>query len=168
MSILLNFEIQSDITVEPLSTSDAKAAMKVEFSDDDAYIGTLCKNARLWLENYTGLILGVKTVKVTIELERAERYRLSGPVTGIVSVTDASGYCLQFVKYGDVIQVEQGGIVQITYQGGYSTVPADIMNDMKKIVAWNYQNRGIDLSNENTDLLDFPQLASEWYKRIVI
>jgi hypothetical protein len=57
---------------------------------------------------------------------------------------------------------------EILYQCGYTTVPDDILNDLKRIVAWSYQNRGIELSNETASLTSFPELASIWYKRIVI
>jgi hypothetical protein len=167
MNLLVAKEIQTDLSTEPLTTAAAKAAMKVSFSDDDTFIASLCKNARLWLENYTGLQLGRKTLKLTIDLAAYQLYTLPGPVTGIVQVT-ADGECVSYSLYGDAIEVENTGRYEIIYQCGYTTVPDDIMNDLKRIVAFMYQNRGIDLSNETATLTDFPQLASEFYRRVVI
>lgn len=41
-------------TVEPITTAEAKAQMRVTISDDDAYIATLIKAARARIENLTG------------------------------------------------------------------------------------------------------------------
>ena len=51
MNLLLDIEITSDYTTEPVSLATAKAYMKVNFTDDDALITSLIKNARIWLEN---------------------------------------------------------------------------------------------------------------------
>ncbi len=54
MNLLLDTEILQDYTGEPVSVSDAKAYMKVNFTDDDSLIESLIANAIRWLENYTG------------------------------------------------------------------------------------------------------------------
>lgn len=38
--------------VEPLTVAEAKLHLRVDISDDDAYIGTLITAAREWVENY--------------------------------------------------------------------------------------------------------------------
>jgi hypothetical protein len=43
-----------------------------------------------------------------------------------------------------------------------------MVNDLKRIVAWAYQNRGIELSNEVASLTGFPELFSVYYKKVVI
>lgn len=167
MNLLVAKEIQTDLTSEPLSTAAAKASMKITFNDDDALISSLCKAARLWLENYTGLQLGVKTLKVTVDLTAGELYELPGPVIGIFSL-QINNDCVDYRIYGDAVEVYISGRCEIIYQAGFTTVPADILNDLKKIVAYLYQNRGIDLSNENATTLGFPDLASDFYRRVVI
>jgi hypothetical protein len=59
-------------------------------------------------------------------------------------------------------------IYEMTVNVGYLTIPKDAENDILAITAYTYQNRGIDLSNENASLVDFPMLASAYYKRLAI
>ncbi len=42
----------TDPAVEPVSVSEAKAHLRVDIDDDDAYIGTLITAARQWAETY--------------------------------------------------------------------------------------------------------------------
>jgi hypothetical protein len=167
MNLLISYEIQSDASAEPLTLADAKAAMKVSFTDDDALITDLCTAARQWLENYTGVALRPKTVKVVVEMASDEWYQLPRPVTGIVSVT-LDHDCVDYKLYGDMIKVHYPGIHEILVQCGYATAPDDMVNDLKRIVAWAYQNRGIELSNEVASLTGFPELFSVYYKKVVI
>jgi hypothetical protein len=51
---------------------------------------------------------------------------------------------------------------------GYISVPDDIKNDILCITAYTYQNRGIDLSNEGANLVDFPMMAAQYYRRVSI
>jgi hypothetical protein len=167
MNLLISYEIQSDSTAEPLTLADAKAAMKVAFNDDDALITDLCTAARQWLENYTGVALRPKTVKVVVGMSADEWYQLPRPLTGIVSVT-MDHDCVDYKLYGDMIKVYYPGIHEILVQCGYTTAPDDMVNDLKRIVAWAYQNRGIELSNEVASLTGFPELMSIYYKKVVI
>jgi hypothetical protein len=167
MNLLIAKEIQSDLTAEPLTVAEAKAAMKVNFTDDDAFIGDLCTTSRLWLENFTGRQLGTKVIKLVVEMTAGDWYELPGPVQGLVSVT-MDGDCVDYKHYGDQIMVHYGGIHEILVQCGYTTVPEDYMTDLKRIVAWSYQNRGIDLSNEAATLTDFPELMTQYHKKLVI
>lgn len=167
MNLLIAKEIQQDLTSEPLSLADAKAAMKVNFSDDDAFISDLIVTARLWLENYTGRQLGTKIINLVVEMTAHDWYELPGPVQGVVSVT-MDGNCVDYKQYGDQLMVYYPGIHEILLQCGYTTVPEDYMTDLKRIVAWSYQNRGIDLSNEAATLTDFPELMTSYHKKLVI
>jgi hypothetical protein len=167
MNLLIAKEIQQDLTTEPLSLAEAKAAMKVNFTDDDAFITDLIKTARLWLENYTGRQLGTKVIKLVVDMTAHDWYELPGPVTGLVSVTMGCD-CVDYKNYGDQLMVYYPGIHEILVSCGYTTVPEDYMTDLKRIVAWSYQNRGIDLSNEAATLTDFPELMTSYHKKLVI
>ena len=49
---LREIKIISETGSEPVSLSDAKNFLKVDYTDDDTLIGALIKQARLWCENY--------------------------------------------------------------------------------------------------------------------
>jgi hypothetical protein len=178
MNLLIRHQVTTDLTVEPVTLSEAKAAMKVAFTDDDTFITNLITASRLWLENYTGLAFGAKTQVVTADLEAGEEWKIyGGPVTTISSVTfksyvssDADTLVVDEDYYvtGDMFYPMYSGRYVITFVGGYTTLPSDLEEDIKKLTAWQYQNRGINLSNEATSLVDFPKLNSEFYKRVVI
>jgi hypothetical protein len=167
MNLLIAKEIQQDLTSEPLILAEAKAAMKVNFTDDDAFITDLIKTARLWLENYTGRQLGTKVIKLVVDMTAHDWYELPGPVVGLVAVTMGCN-CVDYKNYGDQLMVYYPGIHEILVSCGYTTVPEDYMTDLKRIVAWSYQNRGIDLSNEAATLTDFPELMTSYHKKLVI
>jgi hypothetical protein len=178
MNSLIRHHVTSDLVAEPVSLTEAKAAAKVAFTDDDTFISGLITASRIWLENYTGLALGTKTQVVTVDLEADEEWVIyGGPVNNITSVTfksnisDTADTLVVDDDYyitGDVFYPMYSGRYVITFSGGYSNVPGDIKEDIKKLTAWQYQNRGINLSNEATSLVDFPKLNSEFYKRVVI
>jgi uncharacterized phiE125 gp8 family phage protein len=178
MNLLVSHTVTTDLVTEPVTLTEAKAAMKVAFTDDDTFITNLIVASRKWLENYTGLAMGSKTQVVTVDLDAGCEYKLpGGPVTSITSVTfkgnitaDADTLDVDDDYYltGDIIYPSYTGRYVVTFVGGYSTLPSDLEEDIKKITAFQYQNRGINLSNEATSLVDFPKLNSEYYRRVVI
>lgn len=170
MNLLLDIEITSDYTTEPVSLATAKAYMKVNFTDDDALITSLIKNARIWLENYTGKSYGDRQATLTIEMNAMEWYDLPGPVQSVdaVQLGNQSIGCGQYDLVGSQIRMYQSGIHTIYLSYGFDTIPEDAKNDILSITAYTYQNRGIDLSNENATLTDFPMLATQYQRRVPI
>ena len=171
MNLLLENKIVTDYAAPPVGLSTAKAYMKVNFSDDDNLITSLLKNATLWLENYTSLSYGYRTIKLTIEMNADEFYLLPGPVRAVTAVSIIDGTDVSVSDYflvGGQIKVYATAIYEMTVNVGYLTIPKDAENDILAITAYTYQNRGIDLSNENASLVDFPMLASAYYKRLAI
>ena len=171
MNLLIDTEIVQDYTTEPVSVAEAKTYMKIAFSDDDTLIGSLIKNARIWHENYTGRNYGTRQLHLTIEMTAGELYELPGPVQSIDMVMSDGCATTDFKAYGvngAQISVYHSGIYEIWLTSGYSAVPDDIKNDILSITAYTYQNRGIDLSNEGANLVDFPMMASQYYRRVAI
>lgn len=170
MNLLLDTEITSDYTTEPVSLATAKAYMKVNFSDDDTIITSLIKNARIWLENYTGKSYGERQSTLRIEMNAMEWYDLPGPVISVDAVQYGSQSlgCGDYELMGSQIRMYQSGIHVIYLTYGYSTIPEDAKNDILSITAYTYQNRGIDLSNENATPTDFPMLATQYQRRVAI
>ena len=169
MNLLLDTEIIQDYTTEPVSVATAKAYMKVNFADDDTLIESLIKNARIWLENYTGKAYGTRSVKLTIEMTAGEWYELPGPVQSVDSITSVEyGDCPAYTLLGSQIRIYSDGIYSIFLTYGFTTIPEDAKNDILSITAYTYQNRGIDLSNEGANLVDFPMLATQYQRRVPI
>lgn len=170
MNLLLDTEITSDYTTEPVSLATAKAYMKINFSDDDTIITSLIKNARVWLENYTGKSYGTREAVLRIEMNAMEWYDLPGPVQSVDAVqygTQSLG-CGSYDLAGSQIRMYQSGIHTIYLTYGFTTIPEDAKNDILSITAYTYQNRGIDLSNENATPTDFPMLATQYQRRVPI
>lgn len=171
MNLLIDTEIVQDYTTEPVSVAEAKTYMKIAFSDDDALIASLIKNARIWHENYTGRNYGKRELHLTIEMTAGELYELPGPVQSILMVAVNGWPTSGFKVYGAngaQISVYHSGVYEIWLTTGYSSVPDDIKNDILSITAYTYQNRGIDLSNEGANLVDFPMMAAQYYRRVAI
>jgi hypothetical protein len=169
MNLLLDTEVLQDYTTEPVSVATAKAYMKVNFTDDDSLIESLIKNARIWLENYTGKAYGTRYIRITIEMTAGEWYELPGPVQSVQSV---NGYyeadCKDYDLAGSQLRVYASGIYDIYLTYGFTIIPEDAKNDILAITAYTYQNRGIDLSNEGANLVDFPMLATQYSRRVPI
>jgi hypothetical protein len=169
MNLLLDTEVLQDYTTEPVSVATAKAYMKVNFTDDDTLIESLIKNARIWLENYTGKAYGTRSIKLTIEMTAGEWYELPGPVQSIDALTSYEyGDCPSYGLAGSQIRTHIDGIYCIYLTYGFTTIPEDAKNDILSITAYTYQNRGIDLSNEGANLVDFPMLATQYQRRVPI
>lgn len=170
MNLILDTEILQDYTGEPVSVSDAKAYMKVNFTDDDSLIESLIANAIRWLENYTGRSFKQRSMKYSVEMTAQEWYRLPEPVISVdaVNYEDETLALNHLTIAGPNIKVNFDGVFDIYFTTGYTTLPDDIRNDILAITAYTYQNRGIDLSNEGANLVDFPMLASQYYRRVPI
>lgn len=169
MNLLLDTEVLQDYSTEPVSVATAKAYMKVNFSDDDTLIESLIKNARIWLENYTGKAYGTRSIKLTIEMTAGEWYELPGPVQSVDSLVSYDyADCSQYDIAGSQIRVYATGIYMVYLTYGFTTIPEDAKNDILSITAYTYQNRGIDLSNEGANLVDFPMLATQYQRRVPI
>jgi hypothetical protein len=169
MNLLLDTETLQDYTTEPVSVATAKAYMKVNFTDDDTLIESLIKNARIWLENYTGKAYGTRSIKLTIEMTAGEWYELPGPVKSLDSIdTGDYSFCPDYDIIGSQLRVYATGIYTIFLTYGFTTIPEDAKNDILSITAYTYQNRGIDLSNEGANLVDFPMLATQYQRRVPI
>ena len=48
----MNLVLKTAPTVEPISSTEAKAYLKVDYTDDDAQIAALIKSARIYCENF--------------------------------------------------------------------------------------------------------------------
>lgn len=74
-------------SVEPISTAEAKAHLRIEHTDDDSYIDALITAARQAAENYTGRRLITQTWDATFAEFQDEMLLPGTPLQSISSVT---------------------------------------------------------------------------------
>lgn len=162
------------IIAEPLTIAELKSWMKISFTDDDVLIGELISSAREYLEQYTGLSLAQREITVVADIE--DDFKLPyGPAQSITAVykrwssswVDAD-IDVDYEKIEDIFRPYFVGMYKIVYVGGYSDLPYALEQDIKNLVAFGYQNRGINFSNENTSIVNFPRLNADLYKVNVI
>ena len=157
------------IVAEPVTVSEAKAWMKISFNDDDVIIGNLISQSREYLENYTGISFGDREIEIVASIDKS--YEIPGPEIFIKNVyyyEDEFVLSDDYELIDDLFIPDYRGIWKIVYYAGYSQLPYDLKVDILKLTAYNYQNRGIIFSNDETEKASFPELNAGFYKRIVI
>ena len=119
----VEYAVVADLAQEPVTLADFKQHARVDFNTDDNLIAFYLKAAREYLEQWSQLSFGVKTIRFTA-LRVPNRWRLvNGPYTAITS--PASGYTL----FGDIL-LEGGEMVDLTLTTGW---PNDVLPEAIKV-----------------------------------
>lgn len=121
---VITYEVLTDISEEVISVEEAKAFMQIDFPDFDSLIPLFIKGAREAAERYTGLSIGVRTIKLDGPWKRPDAY-------------------MPFAPYG----APDGDGVQTV---GYSseTLPGDIRLALLNMIHVSFDNRtkGMDFT----------------------
>jgi cystathionine beta-lyase/cystathionine gamma-synthase len=140
-------------TIIPLS--EVKAHINVDFSDSDAKITELLKSAFREVELFIQKALKTKTVRQSyVEINGTIELAFS-PIQSIISVTDSD--LVAFTDYTTsfdntkISAYSASGIV-ITYTAGFTSLPADIKNEILdiKAIADVAHSVGVPLIVDNT------------------
>ena len=162
--------------VEPVTLTEAKAHLRVDTSDDDAYIGTLITAARQWVEEYldrtlvnTQWTMRLDAFPFEIELPRPP-IASAGTATAVAvtyTLGDDSTTTLSTSSYrvdrmstpGVVRQLRNGtwpanlddyNAVSVTWWAGYgasgASVPAAIRHAILMLCSHWYETRGATVS----------------------
>jgi uncharacterized phiE125 gp8 family phage protein len=170
----MKITVTTDLVAEPVSLTEAKANMKiVDFTTDDTLITSLIKSSRLHLEKFTSLSFGTKNIVAILENDRYEFEIPYGPIQSVTSVEKWDGdewvtlkADTDYYVVGDDLKVFTYSKFRITYVAGYTSLPEDLKTDIKTLTAWQYQNRGIQINDANSD---FPNYLNAWkYRKVVI
>lgn len=177
MNYIQEIEVTTDLVTEPVLVSDAKSWMKIGFDTDDIIIDGLIGTARRILEGFTGLSFGAKTITAYMCVEDKWLDLPYGPVATITSITRIDGIAStdvlvagsDYELVGRRVMMNQCGEFKIIYTTAF-TVPDSLKTDIKKLVAYMYQNRGIQFESED-DIKNFPEwssLSAHYYAKVVI
>jgi hypothetical protein len=177
--------IVNDAQVEPVSLTDAKNWMRIDYNTDDDQINDLITASRVHLEKITGMGFVNKVYRVNAELTGTV------PHVWMVDLPYGPLICIDEVKYktginqyttltknvdfeiiGGKLWLYEQGSYQIKYQGGYGTLPEDLQTDMLTLVAWSYENRGKHMNADpKQSISQYPfwdGLNYHQYKKVVI
>lgn len=158
----------TDSSAEPISLAEAKKHLRVDHSDDDAYITTLISASRQSLEISTRRALGSsQTYKVSYPYFPTVYNRLVVPNPPITSITSLDYYDVNntlvtvgsqhyhvenqsdgvaYVSLDDgfsrpTVSKERITPVVLTYQAGYSSLPKPLHQAMLLLIAHYYDTR---------------------------
>lgn len=139
---IINITEITPLVGEPVSITEAKNYLHIDFSNDDTFVALLITAARKRLERYTGLSFGSKTIKVIMEIW-AFQLLPYGKVRSITSALREGDSDTNYKLVGDEFHPEIGGKWEVTY-----TTSQEVADDLKLAilaeVAFRYENRGDD------------------------
>lgn len=175
----------ADTAVEPVSRTDAKNWMRIDYTTDDSQIDMLITAAREHLEKLTGRSLANKQLTAYVTTTGYEPFvwAIDLPYSPLVCVD--SVYIKEGINDFELLTKNEDyeiiggklwlylpGTYKITYTAGYGSLPQDLRNDMLTLVAWMYENRGKKMNNDPKGVISqFPNwdgLHYHQYKQIVI
>jgi uncharacterized phiE125 gp8 family phage protein len=174
---MVNLYISAEPSIEPITLTDAKLHLRVDTSDDDAYITALITAARQWVEQVGNLCIIQQTV-----VEKFDSFPIYGyfnltkaPVISVDSIqyTDTNGDTQTWAateydtditskparimpKFGKTYPFTRVTLapVSITYKAGFgaaaSSVPVPILQAMKLLIGEMYENRQVLTNAANT------------------
>lgn len=188
-NLIKDFQITADLVAEPVDLITAKKWLRIDFTTDDTLIQSIISSVRRRLERITGLSLGYKTMTCLIEVNDCREFidLPYGPVDIIDSIeertssstwetkteTTASvdGDYELFGSANSLIKLNNNGYFRFTYKGGFSELPEDLVHDIKVLVAWYYENRGLVMKGEQLNSDIFPAEltlnAYKWKKNVI-
>jgi hypothetical protein len=131
------------------------------------------------LERYAGVSFAPKGYKAMLEIGTLSYYALPyGPVTAVTEVKEVGQFSEDTaLTSGEGYQVKNGrilfrapGVYEVSYTAGYDPLPPGIREDILRLVAWIYQNRGIrfEAQEEVTNYPDWQVLAANRYMAVVL
>lgn len=164
---MASYQITSQPATEPITTAEAKAHLRVDFSDEDTYIDTLITTARKYCESYTNRVFITQTWRQNLDSFPTVIKLKVNPVVSLTSIKyydtnetqqtiTASSDNYQLDNLADVATVHEGlvnafpaigstinpiEIITVCGYGAASDVPQDIKHAIKLMVSHLYENR---------------------------
>jgi uncharacterized phiE125 gp8 family phage protein len=140
-----------------VSLSTVKAALKIDYTDDDTELTRLIGVATSWVEYYTGIKLTQATRTMYLR-EFARTAFADYPYVSTTSVTytngsgatvtmtsgtdywvDLSGE-IKAIEFLNEPSIKEGTLITVTYVAGYSTEPNEVVQAIISLVGLYYNN----------------------------
>lgn len=133
--------VYTDPVTEPVTLAQMKAWLRMDYDEEDALITDLITVGRSAVERYCNI--SIVPVSLTVTADWNGEWELPyGPVIDDVTVTGGTDMRVRGTLFKALSYC--GEQVVITYEAGYSVAPPDLVNDIKRVVAWLYEHRGDD------------------------
>lgn len=169
-----------DATAEPVSTDEAKAHLRVLHSEDDTYIASLVKAARIFCEDHTSRAFIEQTWVATFDHICRERIWLPRPnlmaitsvqyrdTAGTLQTWDAANWEEDTDAYPGMIRftnepefsTDYQNPIRITYTAGFgaaaSNVPEALKHAIKFIVGHWYEHRQSVVDAHEVQAMELP------------
>jgi len=186
MAIYINSVIiNADAVAEPVSRTDAKNWMRIDYTSDDTLIDSLISAARQHLEKLTGRSLVNKLITANIELTGSipHVWVIDLPYSPLVCINsinikegindnEALTVNDDYEVIGGKLWLYSAGIYNVVYQAGYGSIPNDLKNDILTLVSWMYENRGKQMNADpKKSVSQYPSwegLNYHQYRQVVI
>lgn len=154
---IINLKRVADLGSEPVTLTEAKTQLKVDFSDDDTKITALIPAARRFVEGYCNISIVYQRVELIAILETEWKLPL-GPVIGLESVLVASGTqgsgpvnyessTQEWTIDGDSFDPRSCSRQKITYTAG-NFCPEDLKQVVLEVLTYLYENRGREVKQD--------------------
>ncbi|MDX0555546.1 phage gp6-like head-tail connector protein [Sinorhizobium medicae] len=163
----MSLRLVTPATAEIVTLAEAKAHLRVDFTDDDAYITALAEAAQDWLSgenNWLGRSVVEQTWELKLERFPSGKVDLPKPplieVTGVFYTPSDGGAEVEIADFREIdVGVSEGGYilpakntdwpvtdgepgsVRITFESGYSDVPKSIKHAALLMIGHWYENR---------------------------
>lgn len=150
---IIDLKRLTDLGPEPVSLTEAKTKLRVDFTDDDTEITALITRARRYVENKLNISVVYQRIQLIACLE-CEWKLPYGPVVGLEAVSNSQGSSGSGpVTYEPVTSDWQidGDLYnpagafyrqKIVYTAGYGICPDDLKDLILQVVVFLYENRG--------------------------
>lgn len=153
---------ESGPVTEPVTLDEMKTYLKLvgfiddndstsipEFEDDDDLLEEMITTSRQTLEEELNVSIVNHTWRAVGATNQAGNVQLKyGPVNSITSIKDSEGTAYDesdpdVVKLiGDYLKYPNDCDMTVEYEAGFSDVPKPIITEIKRMVAYMYENRG--------------------------
>lgn len=154
----MDISSESAGSIEPATLEEVKSYLKLQgfiddndstpvddFADDDDLIEELTTTARQLLEQELGISIINKELESIVTNLAGGQQLPYGPVRGITSITDEHGEEIDednIKLRGDYLDCPRQCNMKVRYSAGYDAVPIALKTEIKRIVAYLYENRG--------------------------